>query len=79
MKYNNQWLKTITAKAFACGLMAMALGACSELEDKDHYGDSTTAIDNAVVETPAIKTIENGQLVILRDGVKYNAMGVRLQ
>lgn len=47
MKYNNQWLKTITAKAFACGLMAMALGACSELEDKDHYGDSTTAIDNA--------------------------------
>ena len=47
MKYNNQWLKTMTVKAFACGLMAMALGACSELEDKDHYGDSTTAIDNA--------------------------------
>ena len=38
-----------------------------------------TAIDNAAVETPALKTIENGQLVILRDGVKYNAMGVRLQ
>ena len=36
-------------------------------------------IDNANVETPVIKTIENGQLVILRDGVKYNAMGVRLQ
>lgn len=40
---------------------------------------TATAIDNAVVETPALKTIENGQLVILRDGVKYNAMGVRLQ
>ena len=39
----------------------------------------TTAIDSAAVETPAVKTIENGQLVILRDGVKYNAMGVRLQ
>ena len=38
-----------------------------------------TAIGNAAVETPAVKTIENGQLVILRDGVKYNAMGVRLQ
>ena len=38
-----------------------------------------SAIDNAVVETPAVKTIENGQLVILRDGKKYNAMGVRLQ
>ena len=39
----------------------------------------STAIDNAAVEIPAVKTIENGQLVILRDGVKYNAMGVRLQ
>ena len=29
--------------------------------------------------TAVQKTIENGQLVILRDGVKYNAMGVRLQ
>ena len=38
-----------------------------------------TAIESVAVETPAIKTIENGQLVILRDGVKYNAMGVRLQ
>ena len=37
-----------------------------------------SAIDNAVIETPAVKTIENGQLVIMRDGVKYNAMGVRL-
>ena len=38
-----------------------------------------SAIDNASVEMPVIKSIENGQLVILRDGVKYNAMGVRLQ
>lgn len=38
-----------------------------------------SAIDNAAVETPAIKTIENGQIIILRDGKKYNAMGVRLQ
>ncbi|MDY2943573.1 MAG: chitobiase/beta-hexosaminidase C-terminal domain-containing protein [Paludibacteraceae bacterium] len=40
---------------------------------------TATAIDNAAVEIPAVKTIENGQLIILRDGVKYNAMGVRLQ
>ena len=39
----------------------------------------TTAIDNTTLRTPSVKTIENGQLVILRDGVKYNAMGVRLQ
>ena len=46
----------------------------------NYFGEAKpTAIDNAAVETPAVKTIENGQLVILRDGVKYNAMGVRLQ
>ena len=38
-----------------------------------------SAIESAAAETPAVKSIENGQLVILRDGVKYNAMGVRLQ
>ena len=40
---------------------------------------TATAIESVAVETPAVKTIENGQLIILRDGVKYNAMGVRLQ
>ncbi len=44
-----------------------------------NFAKGETAIDNAAVETPALKTIENGQLVILRDGKKYNAMGVRLQ
>ena len=39
----------------------------------------STVIESAAVETPIMKTIENGQLVIIRDGVKYNAMGVRLQ
>ena len=38
-----------------------------------------TAINNTTLNAKTIKTIENGQLVILRDGVKYNAMGVRLQ
>ena len=38
-----------------------------------------SAIESAAVETSIMKTIENGQLVIIRDGVKYNAMGVRLQ
>ena len=26
-----------------------------------------------------VKTIENGQLVIIRDGVRYNVMGVKIQ
>ena len=37
-----------------------------------------TAIDNAAVAEKAVKMIENGQLVIIREGVKYNAQGVRL-
>ena len=36
------------------------------------------AIDNTAVETKVIKTFENGQLVIIKNGVKYNANGVRL-
>lgn len=39
----------------------------------------TTAIDNTTLRTPSVKTIENGQLVIIHDGVKYNTMGVQLQ
>lgn len=42
----------------------------------------STPSDIEHVSAPATtvqKTIENGQLVIFRDGVKYNAMGVRLQ
>ena len=46
---------------------------------KISYVSNPTTIDNAVLETPALKTIENGQLIIIRDGKKYNAMGVRLQ
>lgn len=37
-----------------------------------------TAIDNAVVAEKAQKMIINGQLVIVKDGVSYNAQGVQL-
>ena len=32
-------------------------------------------IDNTAVDTQIIKTIENGQLIIIKNGVKYNAHG----
>lgn len=38
----------------------------------------STAIDNAVVAEKAQKMIINGQLVIVKDGVRYNAQGVQL-
>lgn len=41
-------------------------------------GDFTTAIDNTVMESKAAKTFENGQLVIIKNGVKYNALGAQL-
>lgn len=37
--------------------------------------DPMTAIENTAVEAKAIKTFENGQLVIIKNGVKYNATG----
>ena len=35
----------------------------------------TTAINNAEVQNGVVKAIENGQLVIIREGVRYNAAG----
>lgn len=35
----------------------------------------TTAIDNTAVEAKATKYMENGALVIVKNGVKYNALG----
>ena len=37
-----------------------------------------SAISTTTLCSSSVKTIENGQLVIIRDGVKYNAMGIRL-
>ena len=39
----------------------------------------TTAIENTEVGSRAIKMIENGQLIIIRDGKRYNVTGVRVQ
>ncbi len=36
------------------------------------------AIDNVEVTEKAVKTFENGQLVIIKNGVRYNALGAKL-
>ena len=38
-------------------------------------GDEATSIDNTEASVKTVKTIENGQLVIIKNGVKYNAQG----
>ena len=41
-------------------------------------GDFPTALSNIAVESKAVKFFENGQLVIIKNGVKYNALGAQL-
>ena len=41
-------------------------------------GNFPTALSNIAVESKAIKFFENGQLVIIKNGVKYNALGAQL-
>ena len=43
---------------------------------KDH---ATTAIDEVSQEPKSQKLIINGQLIIIRDGVRYNVMGAKIQ
>ena len=38
-----------------------------------------TAIHNTAVEAKAVKMMENGQLVIIKNGVKYNALGTMVK
>ena len=49
----------------ACQIVSIQVGAAQ-------------GIENAEVEAKAVKFFENGQLVILKNGVKYNALGVKL-
>ena len=41
--------------------------------------DTTTALDNIAVEGKVVKAIINGQLIIIKNGVQYNAQGVILK
>ena len=41
-------------------------------------GDFPSDISNTAAESKAVKFFENGQLVIIKNGVKYNALGTKL-
>ena len=53
-------------------------GAAFNVTDIVLVGDFTTAISNTAVESKAVKSFENGQLVIIKNGVKYNTLGAQL-
>lgn len=53
-------------------------GAPFNVTDIVLVGNFPTAISNTAVESEAVKCFENGQLVIIKNGVKYNALGAQL-
>ena len=53
-------------------------GAAFNVTDIVLVGDFPTAISNTAVESKAVKFFENGQLVIIKNGVKYNTLGAQL-
>ena len=53
-------------------------GAPFNVTDIVLVGNFPTALSNIAVESKAVKFFENGQLVIIKNGVKYNALGAQL-
>ena len=60
--------KFIIARNNTAVLVSVLVSGCGDPIDP-------TAIDNTEVGVKAVKMIENGQLVIIKNGVKYNAQG----
>ena len=53
-------------------------GAAFNVTDIVLVGDFPSDISNTAVESKAVKFFENGQIVIIKNGVKYNALGAQL-
>lgn len=52
-----------------------AMPATCYIDNVYFYGEAGTAVDNVAVESQITKKIENGQIIIIRDGVKYDLTG----
>ena len=67
---NKATLLSVEPKALTPGRRRVSMGETSE--------NGATGVENTVIAPNSLKVIENGQLIIIRDGVKYNAMGQKL-
>ena len=67
---NKATLLSVPPKSLVPGRRRVSMGETSE--------NGATGVENTMIAPNSLKVIENGQLVIIRDGVKYNAQGVRL-
>ena len=57
-------------KSLVPGRRRVSMGETSE--------NGATGVENTMIAPNSLKVIENGQLIIIRDGVKYNAQGQKL-
>ncbi len=64
----------IKIKETAGGMRVFAVG----INQVPEFPASETAVENVKTSTPAQKVIENGQLIIIKNGVRYNALGAKL-
>jgi hypothetical protein len=67
---NKATLLSVPPKSPVPGRRRVSMGETSE--------NGATGMENTVIAPNSLKVIENGQLIIIRDGVKFNAMGVKL-
>ena len=67
---NKATLLSVPPKSLVPGRRRVSMGETSE--------NGATGMENTVIAPNSLKVFENGQLIIIRDGVKYNAMGVKL-
>ena len=67
---NKATLLSVEPKSPAPGRRRVSMGDTSE--------NSATGVENTMIAPNSLKVIENGQLIIIREGVKYNAMGQKL-
>ena len=72
---NNKYLRNNGTNGFAC--YSSSTGGALSLYKKGNGG--TTALDEAAAAHKAIKRIENGQIIIIRDGKRFNAIGARIE
>ena len=82
----NQWNDVVydyTEKTFTAmtqlGFILPHTAVAYFIDNVYFYKDDATAITNTEVEAKAVKVIENGQLFIIKNGVKYNTLGVEVR
>ena len=82
IKFGNYW-NADTWKGTPCKLIELDLSDAAQYAWKQGMPepdpDDDSAVENVNADVKSVKTIENGQLVIIKNGVKYNALGTEIR